>query len=362
MMFVREQTHTSVHSKGAMLGQRQGEVCRNHFTLSAQLLYAQVVIGLSLVVYRQVSTPGYLAVVMLLPGLAVLYFLSCRLAVRVRVRKSLPGRMADLVLFACLFLDAQMSLYAFTSVVREILPDYNSALICAVSLACVLPTLHKQHGHALPALARLIKYPLLIGLGVCMLGALPTGHTAHLFPLLGNGVGSIWQGSLWLFSALSAALTPLYIRKPPQGLRQKRQGFCSLACGLLLGGATALISAWLLPFHFLKKPDSLGAQLLLAVKVNPALVSWSVMVCMMLLLLLISLAASLSRGLHLLSHVTGRPVGWWPAVLLVPLPALSTDAAQQILMRLAPVRTGCMLAALLLLGIGCIGRKEEKTG
>lgn len=361
-MLSGKQTHTSVHSRAAALGQRQGQSIRDHFTLSGILLYAQVVIGCALVLYEQVSTPGYISILLLLLPMGVLYAISLFLSSRSYLREKLTGKIADGLLFICLFLDAQFCLYAFSGIVREILPDYSSALISFVTLLCVLPSLRKQHSHALPSLARLMKYPLLVGLGAGMLGAARMGRAEHLFPLLGRGTESIVQGSVWMLSALSAALTPLYIHQMPENRLQRRQGAVSLALGLLLGAGTALLSAFLLPFHFLALPDAPGAHLLLAVKVHPALFSWSVTVCLMMLLLLIGLAASLSRGLHLLSHATGRPVGGWLGLLLVPLPAISTDQAQRTLIALAPVKTGCMLAAIVILSLGLLGKKGAGKG
>ncbi len=357
MMF-NGQTHTAVHSRQAALGQRQGKSLQNHFSLSSILLYAQLVIGCSFVLYEQVGTPGYMSVLLLIFPLTGLYFISCRLAEKTGIREGFVGKAADVLLFVCLLMDAQLSLYAFTAIVREILPDYNTALITLVTLICVLPSLHRQHSHALPAFARLLRYPLVLGLGISMLGAMRYGRPDHLFPLFGRGAESIFYGALWMSTALSAALTPLMICTPPSGKLQRRKGYRSLVIGLSLGAATALVAAYLMPYHFLTLPDALGTRLLMPIKVHPALISWSVTVCLMMLLMLVSLSASLSRGLHLLSHVTGRPSGTWLAFLLVPLPALSTDVARQIVINLPVIRLVCMLGTVLLLGLKCLGKKE----
>lgn len=359
-VFTGGKTSTSVHSTQAAQGQRRGEALGNHYTLSACLMYVQVVIGLALVVYQRVSTPGYISVLLLLLPMAGLYYLSCRISAAEGAAASLPGRIGEGLLFGCLFLDAQLSLYAFVAIVREILPDYSNAVIALVTLLCVVPSLKHQNSHALPSLSRLLKYPLLIGLGLSMLGAYRVGSWDHLFPLLGRGSGQILTGSVWLLSALSAALTPLYIHDQPLDAMSKRRGFRALLLGLLLGAATAFYSAYLLPYYFLARPATLGAQLLLPVKVYPALVSWSVMVCLLMLLLLVSLSASLSRGLHLLSHSIGRTIGTWPAFLLVPLPAFSTDIARRMAGNLAQVRIGCMAGALLLFAAACFCKKRRK--
>lgn len=356
-MILKGQTCTAVHSRQAALGQRQGEALRNHFSLSAILLYAQLVIGCGFVLYEQVGTPGYMSILLLLLPMTLLYFISCRLAEKPGIREGMAGKAANVLLFACLIIDAQLSLYAFTAIVREILPDYNTALITFVTLLCVLPALRRQHSHALPSFGRLLRYPLLLGLGISMLGAMRYGRMDHLFPLLGGGVESILSGAVWMSTALSAALTPLMIHTPPSGRLQKRQGYRSLVYGLLLGAATAGVAAFLMPYHFLTLPDALGARLLMPVKVHPALISWSVTVCLMMLLMLISLSASLSRGLHLLSHVIGRPVGPWLAFLLVPLPALSTDVARQIVIYMPGFRLVCIAGTVILLGLGCLGKK-----
>lgn len=358
-MIFHGQTHTAVHSRQAVLGQRQGESLRNHFTLSAVLLYAQLVIGCGFWLYHRVGTPGYMSILLLVLPMTGLYFISCYLAEKPAIREGIAGKGAHILLFACLMLDAQLSLYAFTAIVREILPDYNTALITLVTLLCVLPALRRQHSHALPSFARLLRYPLLLGLGFSMLGAMRFGRMDHLFPLLGRGAESILSGALWMGAALSAALTPLFIHTPPSGRQQKGRGYLSLLLGLLLGAGTALAAAYLLPYHFLTLPDALGARLLMPIKVHPALIAWSVTVCLMMLLMLLSLAASLSRGIHMLSHTIGRPVRPWLAFLLVPLPALSTDIARQIVMDLSAVRLICILGTVLLLGCKCLGRKVK---
>lgn len=354
------QTKTAVHSPAAAKGQRAGEAVRDHYTLSALLLYVQVVIMLSLKIYGRVSTPGYMSIALLILPLGAIYGISFRLSAHPRCRVSVPGKIASGLMFYCLFLDAQLSLYAFVAIVREILPDYSNALIALVTLLCVLPSLKRQDSHALPSLARLMKVPLLLGLLFSMLGAARMGSAEHLFPLFGGGRDSIWLGAVWGLSALSAALTPLYIRDQPLTTAAKKRGFLALSLGLCLGVGTALFAAYLLPYYFLSRPATLGAQLLLPVKVYPALLPWSVMVCGMMFLLLISMAASLSRGLHLLSHGIGRHVGTWPAFLLVPLPAFSTDIARQMAGNLALVRILCMLGALGLMAIGCLQIKRRK--
>lgn len=359
-VFVKGQTHSAVHSMKAMQAQRRGEGIRNQFTLSAVHLYAQIVVGLAFYLYRHVSTPGYMSVLLLLPPLAAGYALSLWCTRQKGWMDRLPGKAASGCLFLCLMMDAQLSLYAFTEMVREMLPDYNSAVIALVTLLCVLPSLQKQHGHALPSLARLTKIPLIVGLGYCLVGGALQGNVDHLFPLFGLEGKRILTGSLWMLSALSAAFTPLYMHDGPQTLKQKRKGLFALFGAVGLGAATAFLSACMMPFYFLARPDTVGSQLLLSLKVNPDLTAWSVMVCLMMLLMLTSLACALSRGRHLLSHVAGEPVNAWFALLLVPLPALSTDMAQQAVMLGAPVRTGLMGAALLCLFLGSLRKKGEK--
>lgn len=358
-MIFHDQTKTSVHSRQAALGQRQAESLRNHFSLSAILLYAQLVIGCSFVLYEKVGTPGYMSILLLYVPMTMLYFISCRMAEKPGIREGALGKTADVLLFVCLMLDAQLSLYAFTAIVREILPDYNTALITLVTLLCVLPALHRQHSPALPSFARLLRYPLVVGLGFSMLGAMRYGRLDHLFPLFGQGAEPIFSGALWMCASLSAALTPLLIHNPPSGKLQRRQGYRSLAMGLLLGAGTAMVAAYLMPYHFLTLPDALGARLLMPIKVHPALIAWSVTVCLMMMLMLISLSAALSRGVHVLSHVTGHPVGPWLALVLVPLPALSTDVAREIAIYLPALRIGCILGTVILLGLN--GFRKKRT-
>lgn len=359
-VFMKGQTHSAVHSQRAMEAQRQGEGIRNQFILSALHLYAQVVIGLAFYLYGHVSTPGYMSVLLLLFPLAGAYGISLWLRKKKGLMEGPWGRAAHGLLFLCLLSDAQMSLYAFVEIVREMLPDYNSALIALVTLLCVLPALQKQHSHALPSLARLMKFPLLMGLGFCLVGGAAQGSGQHLFPLFGMEGKRIFSGAAWMTSTLSAALSPLYLHQPPATLKQKKQGMASLAAALLLGSGTAFLSAFMMPFYFLARPDTMGTRLLLALKVNPGLMAWSVMVCLMLLLFLISLACALSRGRHALGHMTQRSFSPWFFLLLVPLPALATDRAHQLLCLWAPMRTVLMGAVLGILAAGALMGRGKK--
>lgn len=354
-------THTAVHSREAALNLRQAAALKNQFTLSALHLYAQLIAGFAFMLYRHVSTPGYMSVMLLFLPLWAGYALSCHLRRKCGLMEKRCGRFAKGLLSLCLFLDAQMSLYAFTEIVRELLPDYNSALISLVSLLCVLPSLRNQNAHALPTLSHFLRWPMAVGFAFCMLGAARQGETGHLFPLFGSGGMKIFSGAWWLCSCLSAALTPLYAHSSAATRSQERKNLHSLLLGLFAAAATALLSAWLMPYYFLARPDTVGSHLLITLRINPSLLSWSCQVCLMLMLLLISLACALSHSRHLLSHALGKPVSGWAGLILVPLPALSTDLAHRLVTLLSPLRTVLMVLALVLLSIAGKNIKEENA-
>lgn len=357
-ILTNRRTCTAVHTKEAALNQRQGAALQGHFTLSALHLYAQLLCAFAFTLYRHTGTPGYMSVLLAALPLTLFYLLSCRLGKMQGLTDTPWGRCSRAMIALCLLTDAQMSLYAFTEIVREMLPDYNSAVIALISLLCVLPSLRRQNAHALPTLAHLMRWPLAAGMAFCLLGAARQGESGHLFPLLGQDVRRIFTGALFLCSCLSAAVTPLFLHRPPENLQQKRKGLASLLFSLLAAALTAFLSAWLLPHYFLAQPDTVGSLLLIPLRFNPSLPAFSLLVCCMLMLLLISLACALSRSRHLFSLAIGRPVSLFAGLLLVPLPALSTDAARQVLSALAPLRSLLLLAAFLLLLPAAKKKKE----
>ncbi len=357
---MHHETRTAVQSQEAKLAQRKGCAIQNQFTLSALHLYVQLLAGMSYMLYRQVSTPSWLSLLLLLFPLGAGYFVSCCLARKDRIMETKWGRAAQLFLFLCLFLDAQLSLCALSEMVREILPDFSSPLIALLIILSIIPALEKQHASALPTLSCLLRWPLMLSIAFSMVGALGKGDGGNLFPLLGQGAEGVLLGTGWMVSCLSAALTPLYIPGPAMTLQQKKKGFVSLLLSLGAGILTALLSAYLLPFYFLARPETIGSRLLLIIKSNPSLLAWSLLICAMMLLFLLSITCALSRSRHLLSHVVGKPMSGWMALLLFPLPAFSTDLAEQLILQFAPIRTACMGLALLLLLMAPHTRKEKQ--
>lgn len=354
------QTKTSVQSTPAQFTQRTAAAANNRFSLLAIHLYAQLTAGLCFYLYRHVSTPSYMSILLLFVPLSAIYFLSLHLGKTENLLSTPLGKCAGTLFVFCLLIDALMSLAAFTALVREMLPDYNSALIVLASLICVMPAFRARNPHALPSLAHLLRFPLLLAFAFSMLGTLNQGNGGNLFPLLGMEGKRILTGGLWMCGCLSPVLSPLFLPDPLQET-QKRKGFASLSVALLLGAGTALLAAYLLPFYFLSRPETVGTQLLLFLKVNTSLLAWSLMVCGMMLLLLISLSCALSQCFRLFGCITRKNLSPWAGLLLLPLPALATDGAMEWLVALASVR-GWLLAGVLLAAlIGTIGRKDRKS-
>ena len=354
------QTKTSVHTEKARENQRQAAQMKGWVALSSLHLYAQLLCGLCFFLYRYVSTPSYLSLLLLLLPLTAVYCACCLIRRRPLLWHSFPGKCAGIAFIFCLYADAFTALAGLSGMVQELLPDYNSLLITIAIVLCVLPLLKRRQQNALQNLALLLCIPLFLALLFVIPGSIPQGSGGNLFPLLGQGGERILWGSLWMCGCLSPALFPLLAHPPEKNGLLARNGCLHLIAALFFAFVTALMAAYLMPFYFLARPDTVGSQLLLSLKVNPDPTAWSVMVCLMMLLMLTSLACALSRGRHLLSHVVGKPVNAWFALLLVPLPALSTDMAQQAVMLGAPVRTGLMGAALLCLFLGSLRKKGEK--
>ena len=352
-------TGTGVHSMQALRKLRLDVFARDQYALTGVCLYAQMIIGMGLYLYGYVSTPGYLSVLLTLPAFAGMYFLSLYLAKR-RDRGMLPaaGRWAGLLLAAVSLLDAQLALYALCAVLRDILP-HVSALGCALAVALITAlAVGSGNGGTLARLGRFMRWGLLAALVYAAAGAVPYGNAGHLFPVLGYGFHTVGRGALWMSGCAAGCCFPLLLPQDagvPESLENHwKAGLRTVLFSVLLGVATALFSAYLMPVYALARPETLGFRVLLISHINPSLLGWSLLVCGSMFLLLIALAAGADRAAALLARAAGRDKAsplLVTVLLLLPVPAAAfgTAPVEEILLRLAPWRGAVALAALLMM-------------
>lgn len=378
-MHISQQTSTQVHSMEAMAAQRHAALAREQATLTGLSLYGQVILGLALYVYDHVSTPGYLSVLLTLPA-ALAAALLC-LALTRRAPQGQPllswalgkggGKLASLMLSAVFWLDGQVAVYGLTAVVQDVLPNMSGlGIALAVALMMAL-ALGSGEDHALPRLARLMGWGLPIAFLLCFAMALSQGKGGHLFPLLGFGGSRILRGGLWLGGCLAGVCCPLVLPQPsacgPALAARPALLLRPLLLAMAAAALTALFSAFLLPVYALARPETLGWRLLLVTHVSPSLAGWSLFLWAMLFLLLITLAAGVSRAACLMAWAVGKPApsrALIGGLLLLQLPAaaFNGERLEGLLERAAPWRGPVTLGVLLALLLGALlkrGRAEK---
>lgn len=360
------QTQTPVHSIKDMMRQRHRAYAQDQCILSAMGLYAQLVMGTAFYLYEHVSTPGYLSILLCLPLLLLMAFLSLRLSRRTKggaifsLAGKIPGKALALILAAVFFLDAQLAAYAISAILSDVLPNL-SPLLTMMAVALIMgASIGGEDEYALPRLSRLVRWPLLIAVIFCAVTALPHGNTAYLSPVLGRGAGSIFQGTLWMTGCLSGACCPLLLPHTAQTLSPLREKGALLYRPLIIAGALAIgyaaISSCMLPFYSLARPENLGFKLLLFTKVSGYAPAWSLLIFAHLFLMLIALSAGVLRSAALITWTAGKKKSS-PALiivlllLLVPAAALKSMDVEKLLIALSPFRGAAVLIILTVLWI-----------
>jgi len=369
------ETATPVHSMDALLQYRKDAFAREQGILSAVSVLGQSVIGAALYLYGHVGTPGYLSILLTVPWALLIAALSLYLiqhakdgAVLEAAGKT-PGKIFPLMLFPVFFLDAQLAAYAISAILSDALPRFSPLLTMLAVALIMAAAMGGENEYALPRLAGMLRWPLLIALFYCGLTALPHGSPGYLFPLLGRGTGSIFQGALWMGGCTAGACCPLLIPSPCPSLspfqKKGRMLYRPLLGALLAAALYALISACLLPAYSLARPENLGFRLLLFTKISGSSLAWSLLVFAQLFLLLLTLAAGIMRCAHLLTGMAGKRkpsplLTGALLLLLVPAAALKTLPVQDALIRLAPFRGAAVMLVLIPLCIFTWIRERRK--
>ena len=364
-----KETKTSVHSEEALRAQRFRALAKDQCALSGVSLYGQLVIGLSLYLYPFVSTPGYLSILLTLP-----FLLFLGLSARRLLKNTPPGE--NLLLFAggkglgkafafsfalIFFLDSLLAAYALTAMMQTVLPDMSPLLISLSVTAVMAVTIAGSDLYALHRLARFLRWIFLFLFFFCALTTLSSGSTGHFFPLLGAGEESIFRGALWLIGCMGGACCPFIMplsRESHEPLVEKKRILLRpLLFALAAGMLTAMLSAFLMPFYALSRPESLGWRLLLIPHISPSLAVWSLFLCGQMFLMLVTLAAGVTRASAMLCLSLGndrhKPLLITLLLFLqLPFCALNLESMESFLCAIAPFRgalAGGMICLMLLL-------------
>lgn len=362
-------TQTWVHTEESMMMQRKKAEIRQNWALSGLSLYGQLMIGLSLYLYDHVSTPGYFSVLLVLPFLLMLC-LACRWMLRKHqgdnrtifsAAGNRMGKFAAILWALICWLDGQLAFYALCSMVSNILPTISSFLVALAIAVTVAFALGGRGREGLARLSRLMGWLIFLCILYCAAIGFPYGDDGHLFPLLGYGPGRIFRGGLWLCGCAASACLALLLpgeKLQEDALRENRKCMRrSLGTAVVLAAITALLSAYLLPLYALARPETTGYRLLLLARITPSVAAWSLLVCATMFLMLMTLGTGVQRGAQLFSIAAGKkeiPFSLTTGLLLsyVPWGALNIQPLEDMLIRIAPYRSGMAILALMLLFLG----------
>lgn len=371
---MNSRTVTSVHSGESMLRQRMDAFLRDQYALSGVSVFVQTVIGCCLYLFDRVSTPGYLCVLLSMGSAGAFYaaasFLQRRADPEKGVLKTYLGaageKAAAVLLAVCLLMDAQLASFSLCAVMSEVLPDVSTLLVALAVFLLTAFAIGGRDQYALPRLSRILRWVLILFLLWPLFRALPQGNRGHLFPLLGQGAGSIFSGALWMTGCAAGAVYPWLLPKgaPEEKMMRegKKKGIGSLLGGGLFGCVFALAAAFLLPFYALARPETLGWRLMIFGTLSPSLIGWSLNVWAILFFLLLGMSAGVTRAASLLSAAAEKSASspfllTFLLFLQLPLAALHTDDAALVLVMLSPLR-GTVTAGLLGLMLLCSALKK----
>ena len=335
------QTTTDVTDRQTLLRERHKAYALEQYALSGLQLYAQVAIGLALYLYGHVSTPSYLALALLLPFTAglmggALWLCRRRQAGETPLASAVGkplARVLAVTLALCALLDAQLAAYSLSAILSEVLPNVSSLWVALAVAVVTALAIGGGDEYGLPRLARLLRWLLGLMIGFCAVTALPHGSLGHLAPWLGRGMGSVLQGALWMTGSVATSCLPLLTPQRETALQALcdggKTGLRTVLLSLTLGMVTALISAFLLPFYALARPEGVTRA--------ASLICW---------------AAGKETASPFLITVL--------LMMLLPLSALASQDAETLLRALAPWRGAGVAAVLLMGGAGSLIRQRRR--
>ena len=373
-------TTTHIHSETALRAQRAGAFMRDQFALSGMSLYAQLTLGTALFLFRNTSTPSYMAVLLTLPVVLALIALSKALSNAAQpgvgvLRSLMPPAAASagaVLLSLSLFIDAQIVLYCFCAIVTHILPQASLVRI-SVTLALAVPlAVYRGDESALGRVAGFAGIVLIAVILLTIVTALPFGDFGHLFPLFGKGVDTVLTGFLWLSGAASCAAVPYLLPTNRKSLDmlidRKKPRLAAALFAVLAAALSALMRAFLLPYYALSRPETLGAQIMIVPEVSPSIIGWSLYMTALVLLLVIVFTAAVTASSAFLRDAFGKRDVKSPltpfliSLAAVPLAALNLKDGRAALLGIAPYRLALTLLPLLAGGAFALAKKKNKGG
>lgn len=311
-------TTSTVHSPEERLAQRElGE----RLALRSQWRLLACVSILRTAVTRIMPLAGaatwWMTLVCLLPGL-VLYWLAC-LGLRITKATSLPegarlalGKAGAWLVCAlaavALGVGALSAITALITLFTEGIGTQGTQWTLALAAAGLL--LFALNGEALARGVYFLRVPVVALLGAVLLGLVSGARLDHLFPVLGDGVSSLWAafqagaGAGWVF------LLPL-LQVPTKESRWREP---LPPVGLCIAALLCLNLA--LPHELLSNQNALGDCLVLTVAHLPAFVRLMAL-CLWMAALFLALGSGVSLCAGQLLAPTGRRVVWLPGVLVL---------------------------------------------
>ncbi|MBR6184782.1 MAG: hypothetical protein IKQ41_00805 [Clostridia bacterium] len=368
------QTKTAVHSPAQEENARWAAFAKEQSVLAALGVFAQMLIGMSLYLYANVGTPGYLSILLTAPYAFALLASAKALAKRGIARAALAGerktaaRVLCLLFAVLIWADALLLLISLCAMFREFMPrECLAGLMAAVAITAADGVRTGKRG--LPHLARFLVWVIFALLFFCAASAYPHGRIDHVFPLLGHGAKSVFLGGAWMCGCVCGCVWPLLMADESPAVSQltgRRSPLCrtlwaALICAVLLH----LTADWLMPMEAMQRPETLGWRVLLLANMTPSIPAWSMLIAGLTLLFLLALQDCALRFVRAFSRFAGTEKGgfWISLFLLLPMIpiAIRLDLAWlDAVTRLSAWRA--VLTPVLLVLTLLLGRKSKREG
>ena len=367
------QTITSVHNRETQQEERWLALSGDQAALSAFSMFTQMYIGLSLYLYENVGTPGYISILLTAPYALLLALAAKKMSKYGALsllygKRTVPGRVILLILSAINLIDAWLVLLSLCAVLQEVMPGKSLIrMSCAIAAFTALG-LKDLNGFALPRLSGFIRWLVALLFIFCILYAIPCGKPDHFFPLLGYGGKSILTGALWMHGTVCGCVWPLLLTDESAcvSILTRRRSILlkPVAAAYLAIIIIMLTSVWLLPVYAMVRRETLGWHLLLNTNMTPSIPAWSMEVTALFLMLFLTLHFSVQNAARLLCRFMDRKRASFPfllvlAVLLVLPCAYGGDQMESTLLFLAPFRAILLPLALLLMLPGVLKSRKS---
>lgn len=365
------QTTTPVHDHTTQIQQRWETYLSDQYKLSSLCLLGQFWLCHSLLLMESTASSAWLCALLSILPFAFIHLWARTLSRRAADEKSMctsllphfQGRVLEWLMACSLLLDAIFLLCGLTSLLGELLPAIRRFFLAPIVGILCLSTLVRNRPYALIRLSGFLFLPLLLALPLSVSPALDQGNINNLRPLFGPGTASALSGVVYLTGCAGTLCLPLLMPGERNALKRmrskgKQRGSLLLMIASLLIALVFLFYAYLMPPRMLAQPLSMGKRLLLPVQISSSVPGWTLYVCALILLLMISYTGAVTRcctffyGNCTQAHHSPD----WLITLIIALslpPAMFfSDSMQNLLILLLPFRVLPYLLALLLSSCG----------